>query len=386
MQREFLVENKWFKKIRNGQKVYEIRLDYPSRQDLKVGNLIRIKNQDSGDFEVAQIEQIQKFDSFKKLFAAIDNLKLGFENNDPNNYLEIEKYYSKEQQKEHKAVAYKIKLVKFNLDEIDNFVFDMDGTLLNEKNDIFKENIATIEKLQQMGKKVIIATGRPYYTLQTTIGNIKPDFPMITSNGAMIYDNQNHHLIHYDSMPSKDAKQMFDKLIELNYEFLIYTTNGMFGHPTGATNFFPERDNYSFLAPGVYTEIDASFDINKYHVCKFLILTDSAESSLIKKIEQLSTSLSGIHGLYSRKTMYDVMENTATKGKGLMYLASKYNLDLNRTIAFGDGENDISMFDVVKYSVSMDNGFEIAKRSAVYPGYDNNSPWIGKLLLFLESK
>lgn len=50
-----------------------------------------------------------------------------------------------------------------NINKIENFIFDMDETILDDKKQLSQENINTIKFLQDNNKKIIIATGRPIF-------------------------------------------------------------------------------------------------------------------------------------------------------------------------------------------------------------------------------
>ena len=54
---------------------------------------------------------------------------------------------------------------KISLDKIKVVVFDMDGTLLTSQKMISPASQATIKKLMDKQKKVVLASGRPYYMI-----------------------------------------------------------------------------------------------------------------------------------------------------------------------------------------------------------------------------
>lgn len=51
--------------------------------------------------------------------------------------------------------------IKEKLKNIENFVFDLDGTLLKSDHQISPKSVETIEKLKKDGKKIIFCSGRP---------------------------------------------------------------------------------------------------------------------------------------------------------------------------------------------------------------------------------
>ncbi|SYV96780.1 Cof-like hydrolase, partial [Mycoplasmopsis edwardii] len=70
------------------------------------------------------------------------------------------------------------------------------------------------------------------------------------------------------------------------------------------------------------------------------------------------------------------MSNNSSKGEALKYLFKDFNLDINKTISFGDAENDVSMFQVTKYSGSFANSKHkdvLNHASIIFDS--NNEPW-----------
>ncbi|VEU70861.1 Cof-type HAD-IIB family hydrolase [Mycoplasmopsis glycophila] len=380
MYKEFAVENKWFNKIKNGTKTIEIRVNSTRRRHLKTNDLIKIKNESTNELLLGKITKIHNFPTFKMLFEALEPNKLGFDSANDNNYEQMYNYYTKEQEKENGVIGVEFELTMINLDDIDNFVFDMDGTLLDEKSKPVPENLAMIQELQKQGKKIAICTGRPYFTLQRVLTQIEPDYPIVAANGAMIYDNHTKEMVHFMAIEKHDAQVIFDFLMKENFEFVIYTAKKMYGHCTDATDFFSQRKYYNALRPDFYTDIDETFNPKDHEISKFLILTESRPSSSLPEMEILANKFPNMHGVYSRHDMYDIMHKDASKGNGLLYLAKTKGLNLERTIVFGDSENDISMFIQAKYSGAMANGFVETRKHSLFECDDHNTPWFANFV------
>ena len=45
-------------------------------------------------------------------------------------------------------------------------VLDVDGTLLNEEHTVSKRTLATLRKAQQLGVRIVLASGRPTHGLE----------------------------------------------------------------------------------------------------------------------------------------------------------------------------------------------------------------------------
>ena len=70
----------------------------------------------------------------------------------------------------------------------------------------------------------------------------------------------------------------------------------------------------------------------------------------------------------------------AAKGEGLLRLAQILGIKREETMAFGDGENDLSMIDKAGIGIAMENGVENLKRIADFIAPDNNDAGVGQML------
>ncbi|MCP3763499.1 Cof-type HAD-IIB family hydrolase [Domibacillus sp. A3M-37] len=65
---------------------------------------------------------------------------------------------------------------------------DMDGTLLNDRNQILLENIQVVREAQSTGIEVVIATGRAYFDAAQLMKDAGLTTWIIGANGATIHD------------------------------------------------------------------------------------------------------------------------------------------------------------------------------------------------------
>jgi hydroxymethylpyrimidine pyrophosphatase-like HAD family hydrolase len=53
-----------------------------------------------------------------------------------------------------------------------------------------------------------------------------------------------------------------------------------------------------------------------------------------------------------------------SKGSGLVFVAEHLGLDLARTVAIGDGENDLELLAAAGYAIAVENGHDLVKAEA----------------------
>ena len=80
-------------------------------------------------------------------------------------------------------------------------VSDLDGTLLNANHVIGEFTIDTLNRLEQKGVDIVLATGRNHTDVSSILGKIGAERAvMITSNGARVRDLE-ENIIYSNSLP-----------------------------------------------------------------------------------------------------------------------------------------------------------------------------------------
>lgn len=274
------------------------------------------------------------------------------------------------------------KLYDPKIDDFDLFVFDLDGTLLNHESEIFESSINTIKKLSQIGKKIILATGRPIYTGKKYAEETGLKTECVFSNGGMTYDLISDAITDLVGIPDGEAQEIYDFLTAKKYDFLIYSEKGITSFDAKRTNFIHQR-NYSQILPNNYWVGESFRDLENHTVTKFLIILDDIETNtenLRLELNEFFKDKKDSYFLQSHPKFFDVMSKTASKGRSLKKLLDKWNIDPNRVISFGDADNDVSNFLITGYAIAMQNGSLKALENA-NDSVDNSKPtWLSNFI------
>jgi len=96
-----------FEMIRSGKKTIELRLFDEKRQKIKVGDEIIFTNTVNGETLSRTVKDIHIFESFYELYKSLPLLKCGYtvDNVDSASSLDMEKYYSIDEQKSFGVVG-----------------------------------------------------------------------------------------------------------------------------------------------------------------------------------------------------------------------------------------------------------------------------------------
>ena len=91
---------------------------------------------------------------------------------------------------------------------------DLDGTLKNSKNKITDETRETLIKAQQLGAKIVLASGRPTPGLRHEAAALeleKYEGYLLSFNGAMVMDAKTRQTMFEQRLTIEQAKKAYDK-------------------------------------------------------------------------------------------------------------------------------------------------------------------------------
>ncbi|MBT1329134.1 HAD family phosphatase [Mycoplasma bovis] len=249
------------------------------------------------------------------------------------------------------------------------FAIDLDGTLLSSsRENIVPENcIKAIQRAKDEGHVVCIFTGRPWRST-------KPIYDMLSLN--TVVSNYNGAQIHN---PKDDNFIPHIKYLNLNEMLYIL----------GDQKVKKEISNLAIEGPGWVQlehrddDIEAVFgfssaekftvgiNLNKVPLSPTGIVFDVKETTDAEELRRYLRARYGDLGEFSYWSkgegltpVFDITNVTVNKGRALSLLSRYYGVDLDHTIAFGDGFNDVPMFKVATVSVVLGNAADLVKRHA----------------------
>lgn len=251
-------------------------------------------------------------------------------------------------------------------------LFDLDGSLVNDKRVMDKKNFQLPTLLKQLNLEYSIITGRPEYMMLKEINILKPTLPVVSVNGAIIIDI-NNKILYERSFNQNVANQLLADLLNYNLDFYLYTPTQIYVNPLHFEHVDKWRSVISQIQPEFQWKISdfKIFQKNRNEpILKFLVCTNNYEI-----VENLVKSKYSNDLAIARSTpnTIDVNSIDVNKGLGLLKLSETLGADLNQFMVFGDGGNDIPMFKLAKYSVAMKNAADFVKEAALMvTDLDNN--------------
>lgn len=234
---------------------------------------------------------------------------------------------------------------------------DMDGTLLNEMQEISSENAEWIQKALDADIMVCFATGRGFQSALPYAEQLKLDMPMITVNGGEIW--RRPHVLHKRSlMPAATIRKLHE--VALRHEetwFWAYAVEGIFNK---------ER----------WIEPADSYD--SQHWLKFGYFTEDTE--MLERIYKEVSSWGGMEITNSSPSNWELNPEGVTKASALRELCGVLGIDMSQVAAMGDSLNDIAMIREAGLGVAMGNAQDVVKDAADAVTVTNNEHAVAHLI------
>ncbi len=249
---------------------------------------------------------------------------------------------------------------------MESFFFDFDGTLQGFENHSMSDStIEALKILKQKNKKIYIATGRNMVDMPKEIFEFGFD-GYINNNGAMCSDHDRaQFFVEYIHPEDIDALLKYDD--ENPFAFSYMTHQGF------TINRVTEKVEQSFE----YFNIKPPHVVNPRtlpndNIMQMNFFVDEKQEDYLMK--NVLTNSVGTRWI---EYFADINPKDINKMRGIERMANRHQLDLTKTMAFGDGGNDISMLTGCKVGVAMGNAKENVQQSANYvtTSVEDNGIW-----------
>lgn len=235
---------------------------------------------------------------------------------------------------------------------------DLDGTLLDNKKNISKENIDTIKGLKNT--KFVIATGRPIEGVLKYIEllNLNHSYSLCY-NGGLIIENKTKKIIHSSTISGKIVKEIYNFAIKSNLNFHAFLQNGEL-----ITN---ERNEYTAVEEKInqinakVVDINSLSDDEKFIKCMIVSSKENLDNIISKVPKEF---LDNTNMVRSSNIFLEFLNKDINKGLGLKILAAYLSIDINETMAIGDADNDKAMLEYAGVGVAMENRFPVLDKYA----------------------
>ena len=244
-------------------------------------------------------------------------------------------------------------------------VLDVDGTLLNDEREISKRTLAALLKVQQMGVRIVLASGRPTYGLMPLaktleLGNYGGF--VLSYNGCQIIKAQNGEIL-FERRINPEMLPYLEKKARKN-GFAIFTY-----HDDTLITDSPDNEyikNEALLNNLKIIREDEFSTAIDFAPCKCMLVSDK-EKALIGLEQHWEKRLAGtLDAFRSEPYFLEVVPCGVNKANTLGALLEHLGVTREEVIAVGDGVCDVTMLQLAGMGVAMGHSQESVKVCADY--------------------
>lgn len=244
-------------------------------------------------------------------------------------------------------------------------VLDVDGTLLNDEREISKRTLAALLKVQQMGVRIVLASGRPTYGLMPLaktleLGNYGGF--VLSYNGCQIIKAQNGEIL-FERRINPEMLPYLEKKARKN-GFAIFTY-----HDDTLITDSPDNEyikNEALLNNLKIIKEDEFSTAIDFAPCKCMLVSDK-EKALIGLEQHWEKRLAGtLDAFRSEPYFLEVVPCGVNKANTLGALLEHLGVTREEVIAVGDGVCDVTMLQLAGMGVAMGDSQDSVKVCADY--------------------
>lgn len=256
-------------------------------------------------------------------------------------------------------------------------VLDVDGTLLNEAKEISKRTLAALLKVQHMGVRIVLASGRPTYGLlsiaQTLeLGNFGGF--IVSYNGCQIINAQDGKIL-FERRINPEMLPYLEKKAQKNgFDLVTYQDNTLITNAP-ENDFIRKEAKLNDLIIIDEEEFSTSID---FAPCKCVLVSDD-EEALIDLENHWKKRLDGtLDAFRSESYFLEVVPPGVDKANTLGVLMEQLGVAREEVIAIGDGVCDVTMLQLAGLGIAMGHSQDSVKVCADYVTASNEEDGVAQ--------
>ncbi len=251
---------------------------------------------------------------------------------------------------------------------------DIDGTLLNDRNELTGNTKNAIRLAVEKGLIFTIASGRPIQGIEGLNKELNLDVPYITYNGAMVVLGKSKKVLYEQKLSQRDAGDIIQLGQKYGATIMVWMNNGLY-----VPELNERVEKYKTISGVEPVLVDNIGELIENGVTKILWYDE------VEKIEQYQKEIGkylsdNVNFHPSRPYFLEFVDKKASKAIAMEKLGEYYGIKQSEMIAVGDGYNDLSMIEYAGLGVAMANAPDEVKEKADYITLSNEEDGVAHVI------
>ena len=235
---------------------------------------------------------------------------------------------------------------------------DLDRTLIWEDGVLRRRTRSALERARSAGLRTIVVTGRMFRSVRPYLAEAGIADPVVCYQGAVVAEPASGRFLRHEPIPLELAREAIAELQAKRFHVNCYVGDELY-----VAEVTPEAERYASFQ---HLPIHPVGDLLEWLTEPPTKLVTIDEPTILDGLEsEMKAQFDG--RLYISKSLPFFLEFASpdvTKASGLAFLAEHLGFAPERTVAFGDGENDVELLEWAGYGVAVANAHERVLRVA----------------------
>ncbi len=267
------------------------------------------------------------------------------------------------------------------------YVTDLDGTLLHSNQRVSAYSCSVINDLVARGMIFSYATARSMITARKATVGLNAQMPLIVYNGTFVIDNTTGERLISNTFSTEEASELLDVLLSHDISPLVYSLQ-----PDSAHSIDVEKFSYipSTVSPGLRRFLDSRSgdardnpvssvpDLARGEIYYFTCIDDPLKLVPVYDFIRDRYNCMYQKDVYSDDMWLEILPKAASKASAILQVKKLYGCD--RIVAFGDGLNDLPMFEIADECYAVANAVDELKAIATGVIESNNDDGVARWL------
>ena len=215
-----------------------------------------------------------------------------------------------------------------------------------------------LARTRRTGLRVILVTGRMFQSVRRYARGAGLDDPVVCYQGAVVAEPQSGRWLRHVPIPLELARETIRAITDEGFGLNCYVGDELY-----VAEITPQARRYADFQDLQLHPVGNLLAWLHEPPTKLVVIDDA---EILDELEaRMKARFDG--RLYISKSLPYFLEFASpdvTKGSGLAFVAEHLGFARERTVAFGDGENDIELIEWAGYGVAVANAHERVKAIA----------------------
>lgn len=256
-------------------------------------------------------------------------------------------------------------------------VLDVDGTLLNDAKEISKRTKAALLKVQQMGVRIVLASGRPTFGLIPLAKILELNNYggfIVSYNGCQIIKAENGEILFERRINLEILPYLEKKARKNGFAIFTYHDDTLLTDNEDSPHILQEAQLNNLK---IVKEEEFSTAID-FAPCKCMLVSDDEQALIDLEMHWKKRMAGTLDAFRSEPYFLEVVPCGIDKANTLGFLMEHLNVQRDEVIAIGDGTCDVSMLQLAGIGIAMGHSLDSVKVCADYVTASNEDDGVAQ--------